>query len=143
MIAFDTNILVYAHRSDSPFHQKAKAELEACFAGAADWAVPWSCWHEFYDVVTHPKIYRPPSTPAEAFAFMDRCMSAPNLRMIGEGPGYEVLLKSLVFPAHIKGPKVHDARIASVCIYHGVKTLFTADRDFSAFPKLRCENPLV
>lgn len=30
--------------------------------------------------------------------------------------------------------KVYDARIAAVCLDHGVAELWTADRDFSLFP---------
>ena len=53
MIAVDTNILVYAHRADSPYHEAATRALSAL--GTARWAIPWPCVHEFYAIVTHPK----------------------------------------------------------------------------------------
>jgi predicted nucleic acid-binding protein len=43
----------------------------------------------------------------------------------------------------IAGPLVHDARVASLCRLHGVRELWTADRDFSRFPGLLVHNPLV
>lgn len=42
----------------------------------------------------------------------------------------------------LKGPMIHDARIAAICLSHGVKKLWTCDRDFARFPSLRHENPL-
>ncbi|MGL5017832.1 MAG: hypothetical protein ACRDBP_06845 [Luteolibacter sp.] len=31
----------------------------------------------------------------------------------------------------------------SICLHHGVKKLWSADRDFTSFPDLISENPLV
>lgn len=68
VIAVDTNILVYAHRADSPFHDRARSVLESLAARAREWAAPWPCAHEFFTVVTNLRIYQTP-TPAEtAFA---------------------------------------------------------------------------
>ena len=68
---------------------------------------------------------------------------SPGLRMINEGPGYSDTFGILASAGKIKGPRTHDARIAATCLHHGTKTLWTADRDFSLFPKLRCVNPLI
>jgi hypothetical protein len=43
----------------------------------------------------------------------------------------------------VSGPQVHDARVAALCRLHGVRELWTADRDFSRFPGLKVKNPLV
>ena len=43
MIAVDTNVLVYSHRSDSPFHTAAKGLIESLRTQAAPWAIPWPC----------------------------------------------------------------------------------------------------
>ena len=67
MIAVDTNILVYAHRADSPFHDRARLILESLATGARAWAIPWPCAHEFFAVVTHPRIYKT-ATPAVCHA---------------------------------------------------------------------------
>jgi predicted nucleic acid-binding protein len=56
MIAVDTNILVYAHREDAPFHQSAAQRVAALAEGRTAWAIPWPCIHEFLAIVTHPGI---------------------------------------------------------------------------------------
>ena len=61
MIAIDTNILVYAHRRDAPLHARAQACLHELAAGRRRWALPWPCVHEFFAIVTHPRIWRPPT----------------------------------------------------------------------------------
>jgi predicted nucleic acid-binding protein len=81
-------IWVYAHRRDSEFHLVAAEKVRELAAGRAPWALPWPCLHEFFSIVTHP-------------------------------------------------------RIAALCLTHGVRALWTADRDFSRFPRLRTVNPLV
>jgi uncharacterized protein len=61
LIAVDTNILVYAHREDSPFHTAAFHRVAELAEGPASWAIPWPCLHEFLAIVTHPRIYAPPT----------------------------------------------------------------------------------
>jgi uncharacterized protein len=61
VIAVDTNILVYAHREDSPFHETASRRIAKLAEGSTIWAIPWPCIHEFVAVATHPRIYKPPT----------------------------------------------------------------------------------
>jgi toxin-antitoxin system PIN domain toxin len=143
MIAVDTNLLVYAHREDSPWHEKALARVTELAESGSPWAIPWPCVHEFLAIVTHPKIYDPPSPLATALAAMEAWQTSRSLRFIGEGPGYWEVISAQVSAGKIKGPKIHDARIAAICLHHRVKKLWSADRDFSSFPELACENPLV
>lgn len=143
MIAVDTNILVYAHREDSPWHEMAVKRMTELANSGAPWAIAWSSIHEFLAIVTHPKIYNPPTPLSTALEAIGAWEESPGLRLLAEGPGYLGTLSKQVNKGKIKGPKMHDARIASVCLHHGVKKLWTADRDFSSFPELRCENPLL
>jgi len=84
VIAVDTNILVYAHRTDSPFPERARSAIETLASGAPQWAIPWPCAHEFFAVVTHPRIYKT-ATPAEtAFAQLRALGTLANLAFIGE-----------------------------------------------------------
>ena len=71
MIAVDTNILVYAHREDSPFHEAAFERVAELAEGPAVWAIPWPCLHEFLAIVTHPRIYAPPTPLAQALDQVD------------------------------------------------------------------------
>ena len=143
MIAIDTNILVYAHREDSPWHGKALAVVTELASSGSPWAIPWPSVHEFLAIATHPKIYDPPTPIATALDAIKAWQASPGLRLIGEGPGYFERLAALTTAGMIKGPKIHDARIAAICLHHRVKKLWSEDRDFSSFPELTCENPLV
>ncbi len=143
MIALDTNLLVYAHREDSGWHGLARACLDNLASSPASWALPWPCVHEFYAIVTHPRIYDPPTPPGLAVDQIAAWMEAPNLVVLAEGPGYWAQLRRLLEGGRISGPQVHDARIAALCLHHGVQMLWSADRDFSRFPELAVRNPLV
>ncbi len=143
MIAVDTNLLVYAHREDSPWHKDALRSVNQLAEGTAPWAIPWPCIHEFLAIVTHPRIYRPPSPSDIALAAIRAWMDAPGLHLIGEGPDTFSRLEELVRSGKVVGPMIHDARIAALCLDHGIRVFWTADRDFSRFPALKTQNPLV
>jgi toxin-antitoxin system PIN domain toxin len=143
MIAIDTNILVYAHREDSPWHDRARQALVRLAEGRAAWALPWPCAHEFFAIVTHPRIYKTPTPPAVAIEALDRLFDAPRLTLLAEGPAYWPEMRRVLTAGRIAGAIVHDARIAALCLVHGVRELWTADRDFSRFPELVVRNPLV
>jgi uncharacterized protein len=142
MVAVDTNVLVYAHRSDSPWHVAADAVITELAEGTAAWAIPWPCLYEFYAVATHPKIYQPPSTPEQVVTQIGDWLESPTLVLLHEEEGFWEGLRSLLTDTAVQGGAVHDARIAALCLRHGVKKLFSADRDFSRFPRLTTENPL-
>ena len=143
MIAVDTNILVYAHREDSPFHTQAFNSIESLTQSRASWAIPWPCLHEFYSVVTHPRIFDPPTTVDLAIDQIEAWLECPNLNLIGESSNHWPQLRSMLAAGKIAGPRVHDARIAAICLQHGVSELWSTDRDFSSFPKLKTRNPCV
>jgi toxin-antitoxin system PIN domain toxin len=142
VIAVDTNILVYAHREDSPFHDRARARLVELAEGGA-WALPWPCVHELVAIVTHPRIFRTPTPVALAVEMIEALFESPGLSLLGETEGYWPVFRRLVEAGRISGPAVHDARIAALCVANGVRELWTADRDFSRFPELAVRNPLV
>ena len=71
------------------------------------------------------------------------CSNVADVRLLGESSAHLDILDRLLTTGRVTGPKVHDARIAAICIGHGVSELWTADRDFSYFPELRTRNPLV
>jgi uncharacterized protein len=143
VIAVDTNILVYVHREDSPWHERAYTRLSALAEGRAAWAIPWSCLHEFLAIVTHPQIYNPPSPLETALAQVEAWLEAPGLVLLAETGSYWPELRAALSAGRIAGPQVHDARIAALCSLHGVEELWTADREFGRFPNLRATNPLL
>ncbi|MGH9541698.1 MAG: type II toxin-antitoxin system VapC family toxin [Terriglobales bacterium] len=143
MIAVDTNILVYAFRDDFPWHSAARAELGKLAGGPEDWAIPWPCVHEFLAVVTNPRTFRDPAPLQAGLDALEGWRGAANLLFLGEVDGYWQRFLASAIGGSVRGALVHDAHIAALCDLHGVRELWTADRDFSRFPSLRCRNPLV
>jgi uncharacterized protein len=142
LIAVDTNILVYSHRPESPSHHAAKALIARLRGGRALWAIPWPCIHEFLAVTTHPKVFKDPTPLALAFDVVDSWSAGENLELLSESAGYLARLHELSAAAEARGALIHDARIAALCLHHGVSELWSADRDFSRFPQLPVRNPL-
>ena len=143
MIAVDTNILVYAHREDSPFHEPAERRIAELAEGSATWSIPWPCVHEFLAIVTHSRIYAPPTPLPRAMDQVDAWLGSPTLVLLAESAAHWPTLRTVLARGRIAGPQVHDARIAALCQQHGVRELWSADRDFNRFPGLVVVNPLV
>ena len=143
MIAVDTNLLVYAHRPEMPFHERAREVLAAAVSGTEPVTVPWPCAHEFLAVVSNPRIFRDPTPMDVALDAMGRLLDSAGDGFLAEGEGYLRTLERIARPARLQGAVVHDARIAALCLYHGVRVLWSADRDFSRFPDLAVANPLL
>lgn len=143
MIALETNILVYAHREDSEWHDAAFACVAQFAESGGAWAIPAPCFHEFLAIVSHPRIYRPPTPMQLALDQVDAWRESPALQVLAEGEGYRERLHALVLSSRVAGAQVHDARVAALCLHHGVTELWTADRDFGRFPELRTRNPVI
>ena len=143
MIAVDTNVLVHAHRRDSTFHAAANQAVAGLAHGTAVWGLPWPCVHEFLGVVTRASLWKRPSTVDEALAQVRAWLGSPTVRPLAETDRHLDLLADLMVAGQITGAKVHDARVAALCISHGVREVWAADRAFSRFPQLRTQNPLI
>jgi toxin-antitoxin system PIN domain toxin len=141
VIATDTNILLYAHRAESPWHDDALALLDQAAQGA--WAIPWPCLHEFLAIATHPRVFDPPTPAADARRAVEAWLETPTVHLLAEREGYWELLAELLERSRVVGPRIHDARIAALCLQHAVTELWTADRDFSRFPGVPAINPLA
>jgi toxin-antitoxin system PIN domain toxin len=143
MIAVDTNILVHAHRADSEWHEPARDALRRLDAGTERWAIPWPCIFEFFAIITHPRIFPDPSPPEVAWDALSGFLESETVILLSEPPGFFPRLHELLGPLQLRGPKIHDARIAALCQVHGVRELWSQDRDFSRFPFVITRNPLV
>lgn len=141
MIAVDTNLLLIAHRREAPGHEAALRVMRRLATHAA-WGLPWIVAAEFYAVATNPRLWRRPR-PDDALGALDAWIGTAGARLLGETPDMWPSLSALVRQGGVLGGRVHDARIAAVCLAHGVTELWTLDRDFSWFPELRTRNPLV
>lgn len=131
MIALDTNILVYAHRAELPHHAAARSLVMQLASGTTPWAIPWPCLYELVKVVTHPRVFRPPTPLADAMA------------LVGQGPAHLDHLRRAIDDGQPVGSLVHDAHIVALASEHGVTELLTADRDFRRFRTLTVRDPFA
>jgi toxin-antitoxin system PIN domain toxin len=144
MVAVDTNILVYAHREEyKEIHTTCVDLLRPLAEGRQPWAIPYPCAYEFISVVTHPRVFGKPTPIAEALDVLADLANSTGFQWLAESPGYFETLRKVAEAAKVQGGRIHDARIAALCLHHGVSELWTADRDFSNFPQLKTRNPLV
>jgi len=88
-------------------------------------------------------VFDPPSTLSEALDQAEIWLESRSLIMLAEADDYWRHLNQALLASRTIGAKVHDARIAAICLQHGVRELWTADRDFSRFPQLKTVNPLI
>jgi toxin-antitoxin system PIN domain toxin len=137
LIALDTNVLVYAHREEFPEHAKALRWLRFLAEGEAPWSIPVFVLGEFIRVVTHPRVFDPPSPMEAALNALEALEGSRSLRILSPDRRFPQLLAEAVRAGRATGNLAFDAQIAAVCREQGVSALLTRDRDFSRFPWIR------
>jgi uncharacterized protein len=105
VIAVDSNILVYAHREDSQFHSAALQRITELAEGSANWAIPWPCVHEFLAIVTHPRIYSPPTPLVHALGQVEAWLGSPTIVLLAETRAHWPTLRGLLSTGRVTGPQ--------------------------------------
>lgn len=141
MIALDTNLLVHAHRRGTAHHDEALALLAAFAEGPVPYALFWPCLYEFLRVVTHHRVFDPPSTTIEALEAIRDLLAAPVVRVLGETSRHPMLLDRVLRESRVTGNLVHDAHLVALALEHGVREILTLDGDFARFPQVASRNP--
>lgn len=141
MIAVDTNVLVYARRKETPHHARARKLLHTLAEGDRPWALPWPCIYEYLRVVTHPRVFDPPTAMEDALEDLESLLASPSLTLLGEGPSHRASMRQALLSSRAAGNLVHDAHIAALLLENGVREFWTEDRDFSRFPGLKVVHP--
>ncbi len=126
-------MLVYAHRAETELHDTAMSRLTNLCDGNQPWALPIPCLSEFFRVVTHPKVFNPPSRLIDTLSFSRSVTEAPACRLLRPGDGYLEHFFSVMQAADARGTLVFDAQIVALCREQGVKQILTNDRDFARF----------
>lgn len=140
MLIPDVNVLVGALRPDSPSHDSLRQWLAQAVAGQEPVGLVDVAVSRFLRVVSHPRIFDPPTEMTRAVSAVDDLLSAGCL-WVGSGERHWMVLKQLLVSAKARGNLVSDAHLAAVSIEHGA-TLVSADRDFARFPGLQWVDPL-
>jgi predicted nucleic acid-binding protein len=114
--------------------------------GPEPWAILWPSLYGFLVTVTNPLVFKTPTPFDRAVDQVDAWLESPSLVALTEGRGGLVYWKELSYQllaSKATGQVVNHARVAALCLHHGVSELWSADRDYSSFPSLKVRNPLV
>ena len=141
--AFDVNILLYASDSSSPYFERARSFIESCITQKEVFAVAWPTVMSYLRIATHPAVFDQPLSPDEAMANIETLLSLPHARFLSEDEGFWGAYRAITTEVPTRGNLVPDAHVAALLRSHGVKTLYTHDRDFLKFPFLDLRDPLA
>jgi toxin-antitoxin system PIN domain toxin len=139
--AIDVNILLYASDSSAECHERAVAFLQAVCADAELCYLPWPTVMGYLRMATHPRIFAVPLSPAEAQGNIDRLLALPHVRCVGETDDFWKAYTEAGRDVPARGNLVPDAHVAAILKIHGIRTLYTRDRDFAKYPFLRVIDP--
>jgi len=137
----DVNVLVYAFRADAPGHAAHLAWVESLVGSDEAYGVSDHVLAGFLRVVTHPRVFRPPTPVARALAFARAFRDRRNAVPIAPGARHWDIFTRLCRHTGARGNLVPDAWLAALAIESGCE-LATTDRDFARFPDLRWRHPL-
>jgi toxin-antitoxin system PIN domain toxin len=141
MLLPDINVLVYAHREDAPNHRAYREWLEAAINSDQAYGIADIVLSGFLRVVTHPRVFNPPSTIRQALTFARDVRNQPNCVILRPGPRHWTIFEELCEATNVKGNLVPDAYLAALAIESGSEWI-TTDRDYSRFPGLSWRHPL-
>ena len=141
MIALDTNVLVAAHRLDAPAHAASFKLIEGLALGARPFGLFWPSLYEFLRVVTHHRVFDPPTSVEKALAAIDEFISLPAVRVLSETERHAEVLHEVLRASPVAGNLLHDAHLVALAIEHGVHEIITYDKDFKRFSQVRTSEP--
>jgi toxin-antitoxin system PIN domain toxin len=140
MVLPDVNVLVYAHRRDSVHHAPCRAWLEGVLAADEAYGMSELVLSGFIRIVTHPKVFSPPSTIKAALAFTAEVMSAEHAVPISPGSRHWEIFSKLCREADARGNLAADAYLAALAIESGCEWIST-DGDYARFKGLKWRRP--
>jgi len=137
----DVNVLVYAFREDAPQHGRYRDWLRARVAAAEGFGLAELVLSGVLRVLTHPRIFAPPTPVSRALDYAEKLRTQPNGVLVQPGPRHWEIFTGLCARVDAKGTLIADAYLAALAIEHGCEWI-TTDRDFARFPELRWRHPL-
>lgn len=141
MILLDVNVLVYAMREDGDQHAEYASYLRRVLGGAESVGMSDLVLSAAVRILTHRRIFRPPTPMGLALDFAEFVRTSPNVILVSPGPRHWGIFTDLCRRANAAGGLVTDAWFAALAIEQGCEWV-SADRDFARFPGLRWRHPL-
>jgi toxin-antitoxin system PIN domain toxin len=139
--SLDVNVLLYASDRSSDRHLRARRFVEACAAGPEILCLTWPTLMSYLRIATHPRIFTAPLSPDEALGNVSALIKLPHVRAISELDGFIDAYKHVTDETSVRGNLVPDAHVAAILFQHGVRTLYSNDRDFRKFSSLELRDP--
>jgi uncharacterized protein len=139
--AIDTNFLLYASDTSSPFHKKAKEFINSLLTGPELLYLAWPVIMGYLRIATHPSVFDEPLSPEEAMENIETLLELPHVRLLSEQDGFWLTYRKAAENTVVRGNLVPDAHLAALLLQHGVKTISTRDRDYQRFPFINTRDP--
>lgn len=141
--AVDANVLLYASDGDSPFHRVALRFLEHCAQGPELVYLPWPTLMAYLRIATHPSIFARPLSIEAAMENVEALLARPHVRVLAEADPFWGTFRDVATSVVARGNGVPDAHLAALLRQHGVRDIYTRDRDFRKFDFLRVRDPFA
>lgn len=138
----DVNILLYASDRGSPLHERAAAFIGECAARKEVFCLAWITLMSYLRMATHASIFAKPLSHDEASRNVETLLALPHLRLLSEEEGFWSIYRQCAGEVPSRGNLVPDAHLAALLRQHGVRVLYTHDRDFRRFSFLDARDPL-
>jgi uncharacterized protein len=139
--SLDANILLYASDRASARHVLARDFVESCAAGPEILCLTWPTLMSYLRIATHPRIFAAPLSPDEALGNVSALVGLPHVRAVSELDGFLDAYKKVAGEIPVRGNLVPDAHVAAILLQHGVRTIYSNDRDFRKFQLLDVRDP--
>ena len=142
MRCVDTNVLVYAYRSDLPEHGDYRQLLELWANDDEPLGVPDLVLSGFVRIMTNRRVFREPTDPNEVWAAVQALREAPAVVTLRPGERHWELFRQLATDIDARGNDVPDAYLAAYAVENNA-TFLSADRGFARFRRLTWRHPLA
>jgi len=140
VVLLDVNVLVTAMREDAPRHEAMKGYLERLRRAPEPFGVSELVLSAALRVLTHPRVFVPPTPLEAAVAWVAALRATPNLVLVAPGPRHWEIFLDLLDESGAIGNLIPDAWHAALALEHGCEWI-SDDADFGRFPQLRWSRP--
>jgi toxin-antitoxin system PIN domain toxin len=137
----DVNVLLYASDKSSDRHEAARRFLQSCASSPEVLCLTWPTVMAYLRIATHSRVFSAPLSPSEAFGNVTALLTLSHVRAVCELDGFLDAYAHVVGDVAVRGNLVPDAHVAAILFQHGVRTLYSNDRDFRKFETLDVKNP--
>jgi uncharacterized protein len=141
--SLDVNVLLYASDRSSERHEAARRFLDSCAAGPEVLCLAWPTVMAYLRIATHPRIFAEPLSPDEALGNVKALLALRHVRTVSELDGFLDAYAHVAGDTPVRGNLVPDAHLATILFQHGVRTLYSNDRDFRKFEGLSVQDPFA